>query len=55
MKLKAIVLILLVTISLAADHNNRCHSLVTSDLAEITALEIGEVVSFLLFSVSLIV
>jgi len=55
MKLKAIGLILLVTISLAADHNNRCHSLVTSDLAEITALEIGEVVSFLLFSVSLIV
>ncbi len=48
MKLKAIGLILLITLTFGADHNNRCHSLVTSDLAEITALEIGEVVSFFL-------
>ena len=41
MKLKAIGLILLVTLSFAAEHTNRCHDLINSDTAEITSLEIG--------------
>ncbi len=53
MKLKAIGLILLITISFAAQHENRCHNLVRDELAQITSLEIGEVVSFFLFPKSL--
>jgi hypothetical protein len=53
MKLKAIILVLLITLSMGAEHNNRCHNLVSEELAEITSLEIGEVVSFFPFPVSL--